>query len=134
VIITTLLVQGLSLPYLIRKLKLPDYRDYLPEEEAEHVVKKGLAQSTLDYMNAHYSTQLASDGQLQRLAARWQDIHSPDAESETQADRMLIRLDILEHQRQWLLTKNRTDNNIDEEVIRRVLHLIDLEEERLKAM
>jgi CPA1 family monovalent cation:H+ antiporter len=33
VIITTLLLQGLTLPYLIKKVDLPDYHDYLPEEK-----------------------------------------------------------------------------------------------------
>lgn len=31
VIITTLLLQGLTLPYLIKKVRLPEYQDYLPD-------------------------------------------------------------------------------------------------------
>ena len=39
-IITTLLLQGLTLPYLIKKVNIPEFNDYLPEEEAVSVTQK----------------------------------------------------------------------------------------------
>ncbi|MCB4235841.1 hypothetical protein LDL59_14190 [Kaistella anthropi] len=42
-----------------------------------------------------------------------------------------ILADILEHQRMWLINKNREELLLDEEIVRKHLRLIDLEEERL---
>lgn len=131
-IITTLLLQGLTLPYLIKKVKLPEYRDYAPEHEAVRAVKEGLAQRTLDHIHANYNEHLNRDKRLMQLAERWKQVRTgnPDADVKEAAR---IQLDILEQQRKWLLHKNKTDDQIDDEVIRKFLHLIDLEEEKLKA-
>ncbi|HMC87124.1 MAG TPA: hypothetical protein VKI61_16475, partial [Chitinophagaceae bacterium] len=39
--------------------------------------------------------------------------------------------DILNHQRQWLINKNKEDERMDEDIIRKHLRLLDLEEEKL---
>jgi hypothetical protein len=44
-----------------------------------------------------------------------------------------IYLDILNHQREWLINKNK-DQMIDEEVIRKHLMELDLEEERMRFL
>jgi CPA1 family monovalent cation:H+ antiporter len=43
-----------------------------------------------------------------------------------------IYLDLLKQQRQWLLKKNQEDKHMDEDVIRKHLHKIDIEEEKLR--
>jgi CPA1 family monovalent cation:H+ antiporter len=43
-----------------------------------------------------------------------------------------IYINILEKQRRFLLDKNKNVEEIDEELIRKHLHYIDLEEERMK--
>lgn len=40
-------------------------------------------------------------------------------------------LDILEMQRKWLINKNNEKETLNENIIRKRLHYIDLEEERL---
>ena len=43
VILVTLVLQGLTLPLLIRKVKLPDYHDHIPEEETERLIREELS-------------------------------------------------------------------------------------------
>ena len=132
-IITTLLLQGLTLPYLIRKVNMPGFNDYLPEEEATRTVKSDLAKFTLDHINAHYHEQLSHDMHLHRLVAKWEDLKSRNSESELATESKETYLNILEQQRQWLLSRNKSDDKIDEEVIRKFLHQIDLDEEKIRA-
>ena len=52
VIVLTLLVQGLTLPALIRWLNLPDLDAENPPAETEALVRKRLAQVGLDYLKS----------------------------------------------------------------------------------
>jgi CPA1 family monovalent cation:H+ antiporter len=133
VIITTLLLQGLTLPYLIKRVRLPAWNDYLPEEEAVHVIKKGLAQCTLAHIDTNFSDHLSSDIHLQQISVKWKAVSGNTSEAAMRRESKNIHLNILELQRQWLLSKNKTDDKIDEEIIRKFLHQIDLEEEKIKA-
>jgi monovalent cation/hydrogen antiporter len=132
-IITTLLLQGLTLPYVIRKVKIQEFKDYLPDEEAIDIIKKGLAQSTIEHIDNMYSEHLTGDIHLQQLSAKWKEVRNKTFETERLGESKRIHLDILEQQRRWLLNKNKTDDQIDEEVVRKFLHQIDLEEEKVKA-
>lgn len=134
VIITTLLLQGLTLPYVIKKVKLPDFKDYLPEDEAVRHIKKGLAESTMQHLDRKYSEHVANDIHLQQIATKWQGVIHDTSEKEPSVENRKIYADIFEQQRLWLLNKNKTDDKIDEEVIRKFLHMIDLEEEKIKAI
>jgi len=131
VIITTLLLQGLTLPYLIKKVNLPDFHDYISEDEAESLIKSGLAESTLQHINTNHGERLNIDHRLQQLVARWEVVNKSSGK-ESVFENKEIHYDILELQRQWLLNKNKADNKIDEEVIRKFLYQIDLEEEKIK--
>lgn len=130
-IIVTLMLQGLTLPALIRWINMPDFNDYLPDEEATRVIKQGLAQSTTEHINTQYADRVAHDSYLKHLIAKWNGASS--SEPELREEHRRIHLDILERQRAWLLDKNKTDDRIDEEVIRKFLHQIDLEEEKTKV-
>lgn len=131
-IITTLLLQGLTLPILIRKIRLPDYKDYLPEEEATRLIRKGLAQHTLQWIEQNHREPLVSDTHLQQLASRCREMNSLNLESDLPVSSKEIHLDVLEQQRQWLLKKN-NDPAVDEELIRKFLRMVDLEEEKIKS-
>jgi monovalent cation/hydrogen antiporter len=132
-IITTLLLQGLTLPYVIRKVKVQEFKDYLPDDEAIDIIKKGLAQSTLNHIDNMYSEHLSHDIHLQQLSVKWKEVSNSSSETERRTESKRIHLDILEQQRRWLLNKNKTDDKIDEEIVRKFLHQIDLEEEKVKA-
>jgi CPA1 family monovalent cation:H+ antiporter len=133
VILTTLLVQGLTLPFLIRKITFPEYSDYLPEEEADLFVQKQLATNALQHLNDRYSVQLADHPFLQQLAAKWHSARNEQADPVISAESKSIYLDVLDRQRQWLLSKE-ADAVLDEQIIRKYLTRIDLEEEKLRLV
>ncbi|AYQ32869.1 Na+/H+ antiporter [Runella sp. SP2] len=131
VILTTLVVQGLTLPWLIKKLELPDYGDYLPEEETEAMLKRGMAEHSLQYFHQNYRKHLVTNEILRTKVAFWEQKSHEEPEELTEETKR-IYLDVLEQQRLWLQNKNNTDDKIDEEIVRKLLHGIDLDEEKLK--
>jgi CPA1 family monovalent cation:H+ antiporter len=133
VIFVTLVLQGLTLPVVIRKIKLPSYNDHIPEEETEILIRGELARTSLAYLTRHHKTELAHSPTLKTLAGKWQAHIHGDEEAGIPEGTKTIYLRILEEQRQLLLEKNRKEQRIDEEIIRKFLHLVDLEEEKLRS-
>ncbi|SFH06412.1 Na+/H+ antiporter [Pedobacter insulae] len=132
VILTTLVLQGLTLPWLIKKVNIPDFGDHYKEEEAEELLKMGLAEHTLQYFQTNYSQQLDSNKHLQPIATLLEHRNNRQQETEMSAEAKKVYLKILEEQRVWLMNENRTDEKLDEEIVRKHLYAIDLEEEKLK--
>lgn len=133
VILLTLVLQGLTLPFVIRKVKLPEYHDHLPEEEAERLIREEMARSALDHLRANYASQLATSPVLQQLADRWKVDIEKKGESKIPDEVKKIYTEILERQRQLLRQKNK-DPHLDEDIIRKYLHYIDVEEEKLRVI
>ena len=134
VILTTLLLQGLTLPWLIKKMQLPTYDDYLPEEEADMHLKREMSKHALAYLHTTYPHKVAGDIVLQQLAQKWLLKSNDNTEPVMPAETKNIYLDLLEQQRKWLLQKNATDKHFDEDLIRRHLYQIDIEEEKLRFL
>ncbi|MBS1949622.1 MAG: Na+/H+ antiporter [Cytophagales bacterium] len=134
VILTTLIVQGLTLPFIIRAFKLENRYNPLSDEETEKQIKKELAAYTFDYVNNQYPEVLQNSSFLQQLADRWKSkVESTDKVIIPEKVKP-IYLDILNRQRQWLLEKNHSDVHLDENIIRRHLYQIDVEETRLQSL
>jgi len=134
VILTTLLLQGLTLPLIIRKIPFPKYDDYLPEEEADTELKRGMAKEALQYMNEHYAEQIDKHPVLQQLAMKWESKSDEEIDPAMSPESKAIYLDVLDQQRKWLLSKNGGEHHFDEDSIRKYLHLVDIEEEKLKIL
>lgn len=134
VILVTLLAQGLTLPWLIRKLKLPNYDDFPPEEEAENYLRKELARQSLAHLHTNYEDVLEQHAFLQQLADKWTLKSSEGVDPAMPAHTKTIYLDILNRQRKWLLEKNHNDAHFDEDIIRKFLYEIDIEEEKLRYL
>ncbi|WP_119080926.1 Na+/H+ antiporter [Chitinophaga alhagiae] len=132
VILVTLVLQGLTLPALIRKVQLPDYNDHLPEEETENLIREELARESLGYLKQHHAAELEHSFVLQKLANQWRNQLESDETVHVPANIKSIYKNLLDNQRQLLLRKNRLEQRIDEEIVRKFLHQIDLEEEKLK--
>lgn len=132
VILVTLVLQGLTLPVIIKKIKLPDFNDHLPEEETEKLIREELAKESLSYLTQHHNAELEHSFLLQKLASQWQNQLKPDETIIISESIKIVYKNVLERQRILLLHKNKNEQRIDEEVIRRFLHQIDLEEEKLK--
>ncbi len=132
VILVTLVLQGLTLPYLIKKIKLPDFKDHLPEEETELMMREEMAKVALEYMTQNYADQLKTSSVLQQFAGRWESQIELKGDNRLQEEARSIYREVLECQRQLLLKKNRTEPQLDEDVLRKLLHHIDVEEEKLR--
>ncbi|WP_291906482.1 Na+/H+ antiporter [Chitinophaga sp. CB10] len=131
VILVTLLLQGLTLPILIRKLGLPTYDDFIPEREAEALIRKGLADHTLHFIETRFGERLQSDNHLRQVQDRWNSLLQASNEELHRLSKS-ESFEIINSQRAWLLAQNTADKRYDEELIRKYLTKLDLEEEKLK--
>ena len=113
---------------------MPDLDDTAPKEEVDRMLRKELAEFGLLELKKTYADQLRTMPVLQNMARKWEHNAPVDDEIEIAADSKTIYLDILNKQRQWLLKKNKADQMLDEEIVRKHLQLLDLEEEKLRYL
>jgi monovalent cation/hydrogen antiporter len=140
VILVTLVVQGLTLPLLIRKIKPEEDESLIPEQKQEIIIQKKMAQQSYQYLEDTYGQDWKSNEQLKQLRARLKidlkllnlEIENTASGDESDADNFEpVYLEILEHQRKLLTEMNR-HARFDEELIRKYLSLIDLEEFKIR--
>jgi Na+/H+ antiporter len=129
VILLTLLIQGLSLPYLIEKIHIPDYDQSLSDEEIENLLRQELAQQALIHLEG-YEPEVKARHFFKHLKLKFENLGTGEDAVITEEARVLY-LDVLRQQRIWLLDKNSTEINLNEEIIRKHLTYLDLEEEKL---
>jgi NhaP-type Na+/H+ or K+/H+ antiporter len=132
VILLTLVIQGLTLPYLIRKIGLPDMNPIMSDDDIELKIRKGLTAHALQQLKENYAEQIEKEPYLQQLVTKWEQHQQLEKEEILGTDAKMIYLEILNRQRQWLLNKNQMVQGLDEDVVRRHLQQLDLEEERVR--
>lgn len=133
VILLTLLIQGLTLPYFIKRTKLFEWGNDMPEEEAKLKVRNELAVHTLRLLKAKHEQGEYKDFHLQRMIDQWEHkISNPENMKMSETTKKNY-LDLLENQRKFLAELNK-DPQLDEEIIRWQTYQIDLEEERVKLL
>jgi Na+/H+ antiporter len=134
VILLTLLVQGLTLPYLITRSSL---FDGLQEEESgesiKQKMKQGLKQHVYQFLKNKYETERNGYVGMEKFLKQWEERSKATDDSWMNERTKVIFVELLESQRQYLTELNK-DPMIDEEIIRQQLYQIDLEEERLKII
>jgi len=129
VILLTLLLQGLTLPFIIKKMNLPEFDK--SEEETDVIIRKQLAAYALDYLKTHYSADLHNQPFLRQLSDKWEEKSLLEDETDMADKAKTIYLDLIDQQRKWLLKNNSEEDSFHEEVIRKYLRRLDLEEEKL---
>lgn len=133
VITLTLIFQGLTLPVLLKKVKLPNYDDHLPHEETQRIIRIGMAQASLDFLERNDMCEdIPHSAVLNNLVNHWNELLESEG-SATLYDEVVRKTyrEILEEQRLWLNKLNNENERVDEELVRHFIHRIDLEEERL---
>jgi CPA1 family monovalent cation:H+ antiporter len=130
VILMTLVVQGLTLPYFIKRSKLFDAFNEDTEETGRQKIRHDLKLHTYNYLKDKYEHDPTSHAGMEKFLRLWEEraMSTGDGMSET---KKAMYLELLEIQRQFLMTLNR-DPAINEELVRSQLYQIDLEEERLR--
>jgi CPA1 family monovalent cation:H+ antiporter len=138
VIFFTLVVQGLSLPVLLRRLGITDGGESAEEEVRARIVASKAALAQIDALGAE---DWARDDTLDRLrrlyeyrkrrfAARAGKIEDDGYEDRSLAYQQVLQV-ILEAQREALL-RMRHDGELSNESMIRILRELDLEEARLE--
>ncbi len=132
VILTTLLAQGLTLPVIIRKVNMPAYDDHLPDDEAEEMIRREMAKLTLDHLDQNYRELLEKSSFLQQINDKWKVKLEEEPDVRLSSEIKEAYLDVLNRQRTWLIEQNHDrKQHFDEDLIRKHLMKIDLEEERI---
>ncbi|MRG45797.1 Na+/H+ antiporter [Chitinophaga sp. SYP-B3965] len=134
VILVTLVLQGLTLPLMIRWVKMPDPDIRLSTEEQELMIRKKLAGHTLQFLNEQHPEISQTNKTLLQLRSRYERENLYNAEhliEPEHEDFRRVYLEILEQQRKLLHELDRSTDT-DEEIIRRHQSLLDLEEEKLR--
>ena len=140
VILVTLVFQGITLPWLIKKLNITDRFASMSEHEQKLLMQKKIAKVSLDFLTEKYGHDQVNNEHLGNLMARLQidlnffqndfkDFDQNTGDPITSFQR--IYLELLDQQRK-LLYKMNLHTEFDEDLIRDYLSLIDLEETKLR--
>ncbi len=140
VILVTLVFQGLTLPWVIRKIKPEDKYNPITEQEQEIIIQRKIAQHSLSFLEEKYGNEKHSNEHLNILFEKlkndlnffnqeFKEISS--LEGNSMKSYQGIYLELLQHQRDLLDKMNRSAN-CNEELIRKYFSLIDLEEFKIR--
>lgn len=133
VILVTLVVQGLTLPYFINRTQLFTVVAKESEEEMGHKIKQKLRQHIYQFLKSKHENELYDHKGIEKILHHWEE-KTKAADDDWMNDKnKAIFVEMLESQRQFLAELNK-DPSINEEIIRQQLYQIDLEEERLKII
>ncbi len=142
VILVTLVFQGLTLPWVMRKVKLKDESAEIREQEQELTIRKVIAESSLKFLDQTHSEEQELNEHLKTLSKKLradlsvfqQDIQEFNNKGRDGLVRYQdIYLAVLNEQRKALHQLNR-QQEYDEELIRKYLSLVDLEETKLREI
>ena len=134
VILLTLVVQGLSLPLVIRWINMKDPDELLPAEEQHLLIRRKLAEHSAKFLDEQHHEILKNNKAVQQLRAKLETDQSPpdQAAGAEEEDYSRIYLRLLTKQRSFLHELNKK-SEIDEDIIRKHHDLLDLEEEKFRV-
>jgi Na+/H+ antiporter len=141
VILVTLVVQGLSLPFLIKYLNITELDEATPAEEQEANLHLRLTKVALNTLTDKYQKELESNELVQNLKDRLdsditltaQRIDSLECDEVERGEIQLYNqalIDIIKAQRNELLVV-RTERGFDDDIFRKQTEQLDLNEARL---
>lgn len=140
VILVTLVFQGLTLPWVIKKVQPEDKFARISGEDQEIILQKKIAMVSAKLLSEKYADELETNPYVRNLYERLDldlqqftsllDETAEDQRSEAEALRP-IYLDMLENQRA-ILHKINQHEEFSEELIRKYIRLIDVEELKVR--
>ncbi|EJG03200.1 Na+/H+ antiporter [Flavobacterium sp. F52] len=131
VILTTLLLQGLTLPYVIKKINMQEVDYTMSEEEMYHAIRQELNAYALEILERDYDQAVREEVLLGQLASRLRENSERTQDMLLSEEGRNVYREVLLLQREWLLQRNK-EHNITAEVINRHLLVLDLEQEKLE--
>ncbi len=143
VILVTLVLQGLSLPFLVKWLKIDEQDDGISRERQLAELKLQTARLAMEKMDREYEREIETlpivRQYYQGILTAIDDIDAvlkaeDDAEfKEGRARSRAILIDVIESKRQHLLDMRRS-KKFDEDVLRDYQELLDMEEARARSL
>ena len=141
VILFTLVLQGLTLPALVRLVNMPDPDYTISMEQQKQLIRKKLSGLSLQILQDKYAGKLTGNEMLRSLQIKltadmtllkdWEKEDSVARADAFYKDYREVMADLMQEQRKLLKTLNKKDN-ISDELIRHQLDLLDLEEEKMR--
>lgn len=141
VILVTLVFQGFTLPWVIKKVKIEADPGHIPEEKQAAIIQSKLAKIALEFLATNYPAELVSNKHVENLKNRFEANHTyfssvyknglPEPAADVMAEHEHISLELLNTQRN-LLDRMNHKREFDEDIIRKYLYLLDLEETKLR--
>ncbi|HQU85223.1 MAG TPA: cation:proton antiporter, partial [Pyrinomonadaceae bacterium] len=142
VILITLVFQGLTMPYLIKWLKIDDDAS-IPEGRQLAEIRCRMASKSIEYLEENYAEDLESNAKLKRFYAQLKHTiererqiktEDTDAEERNAARHRFneIFLELVANRRRELVNLRR-EKTFDDEILREYEHLLDLEEARMQS-
>ncbi len=133
VILLTLLLQGLTLPTLIKRSHLFDSAGEEKEEQMKLRIKNQLVTETVRLLKEQQENSEDKDWYLQHMIEQWEHKIEEPEHLKISGSTKLVYIELLEKQRQFLAKLNK-DPEIDDEIILDHIYQIDLEEERIRLL
>lgn len=140
VILVTLVFQGSTLPWVIRKVNLEDKYTAIPEQKQEMIIQKKMAHVSLKLLEEKHGNEHLQNEYLRNLSDRLKlDLVFFNRDPEeiknsgenTLKNFQFFYFELLDAQRKLLNEMNHRAE-FDEELIRKYLSLIDLEEMKIR--
>lgn len=140
VILVTLVLQGLTLPWVIRKVNVGEREGSISEEEQEKIIQKKMAHYSLQFLEEKYGERTLDNEHFNNLKAKLKtelDYFNRLFEEQGQGtdhslkDYHNIYLELLDEQRR-ILNKMNQKAEFDEDLIRKYHSLIDIEELKVR--
>jgi Na+/H+ antiporter len=142
VILITLVFQGLTMPLLIRVLKIEDDAQ-IPEHRQLSEIRCRMANHSINYLDENHSAEVESNAKLKRFyeqlhhtIKREQQNATEDGDAKERAEAReqfnRIFLELVANRRKELLNIRR-ERIYDDEVLREYEHTLDLEEARMQV-
>jgi CPA1 family monovalent cation:H+ antiporter len=140
-ILVTLVVQGLTLPVLVKWVKMPDPDVTISLEQQQQLIRKKLSHLSLKIIEDKYPDQLKSNDMVKSLKLKltadiellkdWEKENNKERADNYYKDYRIIMADLMEQQRSLLATLNKKEN-VSNDLILQQLELLDLEEEKMR--
>jgi Na+/H+ antiporter len=142
VILVTLVFQGLTLPWVMKKLKVKDENALEKEQKQELIIRKAMAEASLKFLEQAHGEKRPVNEHLKNLSAKlstevgifqqeFDEFNKGSKDSLVEFQDVYLAL--LDEQRRTLNDLNHEDG-YDEELIRKYHSLIDLEETKLREI
>ncbi|MEO8763562.1 MAG: Na+/H+ antiporter [Ginsengibacter sp.] len=133
-ILVTLVLQGLTLPYIIRRSRLFEVlTGDKSDESVRQKIKLDLKRHRYEFLKHKFEDELNGHAGIEQFIKQWEGRSKAEYDGSMNEKTKSIFLELLESQRKYLTELNK-DPEIDEQIIRQQIYQIDLEEERLKII